>query len=517
MLELERRARDLHVEWDRTFRTYWNDYDAHTRRVCFCLALEPAGQSQQELESGLDGRPTQVIDKLQLTGVLFKGQDDKLRLIELFRTWYENETGFAPKALTITQPVPLPQPEITDRIPEPESKPEPVLTTELTFLPKKEVVLIKRGRFLWRESFSLTERRLDILRGKVRRAPAEDGNNFWDKLVELSSDLWIELKNEPWFDEIRYSAERHYRLRFNIPVDMGEFPFELIPLDDTGTQRIGLRAAISRQLVQEGRYVNREPLELPGTHGQPLNVLVIAAEVGGKIAIGADGDLATGPQAEIRGGSTYELKPLSLGKEVAELHRILTNAPTHIGSVTFLHNTDQRLSTNAATGVTVVQQQPTIAAFNELLKGASKQFDIVHFAGHGLMGSNPNDPNSRGLLFTDKLLHLSALEALLQQQTQLRFVYLSCCESGQLSTGQRSSDLLGLAHTCVQAGVPAALGMRWRINVKTSAELSQAFYQAFLQKRQLDMAVFQAINHVHSQAHTAQQKAYAAAPVLLMH
>jgi hypothetical protein len=510
---IEEKVEQLGTKWDETFTYYWQDYDRLVRQICFLLTVNPEGLKPQALKSRLDrvSQPefNQALEALRETGVLFEGAESQtVRLIQLFRDWYAAETGFLPQA----------QPDQAAPAPPTPAQVKARPTTELTFFPDKDLVLIRRERFLSQSELGISAGRLATIRTKVRRVPAAASQDFWDNLKVLADDLWVELQDKAWFQEIIRSVDDGYRLRFNIPVEMGEFPFELLPLDETGTRRIGRYAPVSRQLFKEGRYVERAPLSLPQAGQDPLRILVVAAEAGGEIVMDADGQVYYGLDAQIAGGGqAFRLARLRLEKEVAALHHILVNQPKLVGEVTFLTKNDLIYDTQEQ-GVSLRRLSPTAETFQELLGAPDRQFDALHFIGHGMVVSDKSgNPMQGGLLFEDRLVHLTELAGLLRAQGQLRFVYLSCCEGGKLDTNERTSDLLGLAHACVEAGVPAVLTMRWRIPVLASRMLSQAFYPAFFQTGALDQAFHAAVQHVYDQQRDLAKKVYAEAPVLFMH
>ena len=189
----------------------------------------------------------------------------------------------------------------------------------------------------------------------------------------------------------------------------------------------------------------------------------------------------------------------------------MTGKPDIVSEVVFL--TQYNLASTS--GVTVRCEQATARVFRDLIEDSAQPFDMMHFAGHGLVLADR--PEEGGLLFGDELVHLTDLKNSLAAQQQLGFVYLSCCESGQLATDERTSSLLGLAHACIEAGVPAVLAMRWRITVEASLNLARAFYDALFEKRLLDLALCQAAQQVHDRERDPAKKIYAAAPVLIMH
>ena len=114
------------------------------------LSIETGGQTRHRLETRLANASTEAMDlplnKLRNTGVLLEEQDARLRLIDLFWRWHANEIGFVPHAMRRRTSVV--EPNEASPVASPTVSQETVQTTELTFLPDEDVVLIKRGRFL---------------------------------------------------------------------------------------------------------------------------------------------------------------------------------------------------------------------------------------------------------------------------------------------------------------------------------------------------------------------------------
>jgi hypothetical protein len=347
------------------------------------------------------------------------------------------------------------------------------------------------------------------MRGDIEDVPNKDKSRFAEQIKKLSRRLWMLFHNKEWFEEIVDSVDHRCHLRFNIPQEMNEFPFELLPLDESGDRRIGMLAPISRQLIKQGRYVTRKPLVLPREDGKRLKILVVAAESGGSIWLDDQGKVY-----QRKDDNAFTLEQLELSEEVKVLYQILTSRPDLIGEVTFLTQSNHIYETEQQ-GVKIRLFAPTAEAFEELLKTPNEQFDVLHFMGHSLRISD--SPMKGGVLFKDRLMHLTQLAGLLKSQRQLCLAYLSCCESGVLDIDQRISDLSGLTQACFEAGVPAVLAMRWRITVAASRKLSEAFYGAFFETGALDQALHLAVQRVYDREYDLGVKVYAAAPMLIMH
>jgi DNA-binding response OmpR family regulator len=144
---------------------------------------------------------------------------------------------------------------------------------------------------------------------------------------------------------------------------------------------------------------------------------------------------------------------------------------------------------------------PTTQATYEHVRNILKRckYHIIHYAGHG--DYDPNLPEKSYLSFWGKrnrrgnLERLSAAEIQqLLQDSEARFVYLSCCRG--TSTGGSAKlldgEFLGIADSIVRAGVPAVLGFRWPVSDLGAKKLALEFYKSLAEQGQLDTALLHA-------------------------
>jgi len=124
------------------------------------------------------------------------------------------------------------------------------------------------------------------------------------------------------------------------------------------------------------------------------------------------------------------------------------------------------------------------------------KYQIVHFAGHGQY--NPEAPDSSSLTFFPKgnrngCAYLKADElARLLRDSDVRFLYLSCCESGAAAGTERQGryDLLGLADGALRGGAPSVLTFRSAQKDVDLAPLASTFYEKLTQDGDLDRALW---------------------------
>jgi len=120
----------------------------------------------------------------------------------------------------------------------------------------------------------------------------------------------------------------------------------------------------------------------------------------------------------------------------------------------------------------------------DALKG--KQFDILHFVGHGEV-----EPDGTGKLIlrdlkTGKSDSVSASElAPLLTDIRLRLVVLSACSS---SSGDFTKEFAVVAKSLVEAGIPAVVANQFPINNTVAVAFARTFYEALLRTGDLDLA-----------------------------
>lgn len=498
---LEQQAIGLRSKWEPVFARCWTEFDVVSRQICFFLATGSEDVAKGLLETYLEKATRDDLERslthMKSCGVLVEDVDGNFRLIDLFRDWYRVEVGWIARWKE-------------DRS---SSEDAALRTLELSFLEDQNTVLVRRRRYVYSTDFGLlAEDRAEIVR-RTRDIPKDDGEKFFSNILGVSRLLWRKLNRTRWYKEVEMATDLDYRLRFNVPVEMGEFPLELLPLDESGSDRIGLKVPISRRIFKQGRSIDRLPLQLRMNLERRLKVLVVAAQVSGDIHIDKDGKVSPAEKVPpSTDGDLYELDAVDLTAELEDLGAILTERSDYIESVTFLTRAAEITSASAA--VRLLRKPDTAAAFEEVLK-ARNDYDIIHFVGHGLVSGD--SMMQSGLLFSDGLVHLTKLSLILRSQANLRFVYLSCCQSAELSANEKDNDLLGLAHACVQAGVPSVLGMRWGITVGASHRLTNNFYPALFRTGQVDRALHLASREVFAKAFDLARKAYSAAPILVQH
>jgi CHAT domain-containing protein len=141
---------------------------------------------------------------------------------------------------------------------------------------------------------------------------------------------------------------------------------------------------------------------------------------------------------------------------------------------------------------------PAGGRFREVL--LSRDYDIVHFAGHAAF--DPRRPDQSSLLldggevcFAQKIQRLLAGHPL---------VFLNACETARLAAPQgwpaaegtyEGDPKEGLASAFVYGGALACVGATWPVRDDIAAEFAVAFYSMALEGRSLGQAILEARRH----------------------
>lgn len=123
----------------------------------------------------------------------------------------------------------------------------------------------------------------------------------------------------------------------------------------------------------------------------------------------------------------------------------------------------------------------TAANLEQALRGDSGvSFHLFHYSGHYIYGV---DEAQAGFLLYDRghveFFNLARLKNALVSAS-IHLAYLSACGSGQ---HREQGNFLGAAYTCLKAGVPVVIGMRWPLGDNDSRLISQYFYRNLLSNK----------------------------------
>jgi hypothetical protein len=133
-------------------------------------------------------------------------------------------------------------------------------------------------------------------------------------------------------------------------------------------------------------------------------------------------------------------------------------------------------------------------AIKDLIRNGG--YHLLHFTGHGQFDANdppqshmvlglPGEPNV-------KLTATALAEA--GRKSGLTLVFLSACELG--GTAEQDEDRPweedGLVDALMQSGIPAAIGMRWKIGDENGHKLALTFYKGLLSGQPIELALMNA-------------------------
>jgi hypothetical protein len=115
---------------------------------------------------------------------------------------------------------------------------------------------------------------------------------------------------------------------------------------------------------------------------------------------------------------------------------------------------------------------------------------IVHFLGHGRVRKGHGE-----LLFatengTPDWVDDRAFTEILGKSKVLKLVFLQACESASAPTADQYVSFSGVARHLAVSGVPAVIGMQYRIKAEASTKFASAFYESLIRSNTpVDLAV----------------------------
>lgn len=152
---------------------------------------------------------------------------------------------------------------------------------------------------------------------------------------------------------------------------------------------------------------------------------------------------------------------------------------------------EQSLSTVAA----IEQEYYPRATIDQMLDAFGRPAHIFHFAGHGVFEQAPGDRygsrEGKGFLILEdeqrRPVALSAERlALALQSRGVRLAVLGGCQTGQRDGVNQWS---GAAPALVRAGVPAVVGMQFRVYDANAIAFNRQFYQTLVAGHEIDTAI----------------------------
>jgi CHAT domain/Effector-associated domain 7 len=135
------------------------------------------------------------------------------------------------------------------------------------------------------------------------------------------------------------------------------------------------------------------------------------------------------------------------------------------------------------------------ASVDALLDAFAQPAHVLHFAGHGLFEQAPGERfgsrDGKGyLIFEDdarRAVPISAERlALALKNRGVRLAVLGACQTGLRDS---SNPWTGVAPALVRAGIPAVIGMQFKVYDTSAVAFNRQFYQALVQGHEIDFAV----------------------------
>ena len=128
-------------------------------------------------------------------------------------------------------------------------------------------------------------------------------------------------------------------------------------------------------------------------------------------------------------------------------------------------------------------------------------FQLLHFTGHGQF--NKRNPDNSALLLGrpgQQRASFTANEiAQVARASDLTFVFFNACELGAAGSPTSSWNVAGMIDALTRNGVPAALGMRWRVGNLNGRKLVERFYGELLAGTPSEVALLHARQSLNDQ------------------
>lgn len=174
---------------------------------------------------------------------------------------------------------------------------------------------------------------------------------------------------------------------------------------------------------------------------------------------------------------SHHLEPLDLARELRNLEKAVAST----GSLELVR-----------------PEAPTLAALRQAC--LERECQVLHFMGHG--GSVPG--GAEGVLFfeteagrADPVRGVDLVNKLADFPT-LRLVVLNACDSAASPDSTRSDPLASVAGSLVLGGMPAVVAMQLPLSDQAAIAFSRSFYQRLAAGDQIEVAVAEGRQAVHS-------------------
>jgi len=145
----------------------------------------------------------------------------------------------------------------------------------------------------------------------------------------------------------------------------------------------------------------------------------------------------------------------------------------------------------------------------DLVDALRQGHDFIHFTGHGYYSEKHQEG---GLIFTNLSGSSQNISTewltILLRDSSIRFIFLNCCESGR--------SISSVAHSLVQRGITAALGMQAPVEDTLAIAFADGFYRALSDKWPIDASVVEGRKSIIAALGGNMNRAEWALPVLYM-
>jgi CHAT domain/AAA domain len=413
------------------------------------LTLAPAGRTLQELAEAThlaDAELAPKLEKMTGLGLIYQPQQrpDAYEVCGVVKRWYLETTGGAVFVDAIERqarslPAALPA-----------ARPFSLL------LSLDHRVMVADG--LYTRCFGLDNRFTDEAQSLYRSARQATTAQHLADLGQRLENLGRNNVDENWRGtwEDYFDRTERQGIRFILQTgdqELLDFPIELLPFEQGF---LGLRVPAFKEII--GLRRRQKPYRLAGAclpRDEPLNVLLVGAGAGGQC-----GDYVL---PELPG-----VAPEILGI-CAALQSAAAKGSLSLGRIVVLSDTPGLAIAGA------VVKEATVDGLRQAL-GGDYGFHVLHFSGH--YGFGWTDQSSGLRLQGTGGVELFSLVDLFQQLDGkgLRLACFNGCNSGNHLSAS-PTHYLGAPYTCLRAGVPAVIGMRWPIDDLAARDLGIRFYQ----------------------------------------
>ena len=281
-----------------------------------------------------------------------------------------------------------------------------------------------------------------------------------------------------------------------------DFPIEFVR-ENNGKIPVSTRIPIYKKLTTDGYFYpsNKEDFSIESD----LNILLVSSDT------------------KCNPGS-----PLLIGDQEATADFTLNPVPVVDGSDNEIDTIKQVLDEAKNNGwprINVdVCHTPEISVDKFIRLIEEDKYHIIHYNGHGyyeqkITGDNnyiffwEHEGTNKGRLAT---IDSNKINDVATDKDNLKFVYLSCCQSGKTAqVPTLSNNFLGLLDAIISSGVPAAVGMRWPVWSENSKRIAEIFYRNLFPNNSANTIEFAMMRARRSLLNNIQDHSAWCAPVLL--